>query len=73
MGGVMMIVPCCLFSQKTIPDGTAGEFWRITPTVNWYLTEFLRFGLSYGYGILDRFNLKGATQFFQSRIAFTLR
>jgi phosphate-selective porin OprO/OprP len=28
--------------------------------------------LAYGYGVLDRFNLKGATQFFQARIQLTL-
>jgi phosphate-selective porin OprO/OprP len=50
-----------------------GRFWRITPTVNWYPTEYLRFEVSYGYGMLDRFNMKGATQFLQGRIAFTLR
>jgi phosphate-selective porin OprO and OprP len=47
---------------------TGGKFWKITPMVNWYLSNFLRFELAYGYGILNRFDLKGATHFFQSRI-----
>lgn len=49
-----------------------GKFWRITPMVNWYLNKDIRFELAYGYGVLDRYDLKGATQFFQSRISFTL-
>ncbi|NEU09579.1 porin [Flavihumibacter sp. R14] len=63
------------YSIFNMNDGLvqAGKFWRVTPTVNWYLADFLRFELSYGYGVLDRFNLKGATHFLQSRIAFTIR
>ena len=49
-----------------------GNFWRITPMINWYLSPELRFELGYGYGILDRFGVKGATQFFQSRIQITI-
>jgi len=26
----------------------------------------------YGYGVLDRFGIKGGTHFFQSRIQFTI-
>ncbi len=36
-----------------------GKFWRITPMVNWYLSKDVRFELAYGYGVLDRFSLKG--------------
>jgi phosphate-selective porin OprO/OprP len=49
-----------------------GKFWRITPMLNWYLSPELRFEMAYGYGVLDRFGLKGATQFFQSRIQITI-
>ena len=45
-----------------------GKLWKITPMVNWYLTRYLRLEICYGYGVLDRFNMKGATHFFQSRI-----
>jgi phosphate-selective porin OprO/OprP len=47
-----------------------GKFWRFTPQVNWYLSDNLRLEFNYGYGHLDRFNLAGNTQFFQSRIQF---
>ena len=45
-----------------------GRFWRVTPMVNWHLSDNVRLELAYGYGQLDRFDLKGGTQFFQSRI-----
>jgi phosphate-selective porin OprO and OprP len=58
------------FSYSDLDDAaiTGGTFWRITPMVNWYLTDWTRLEFVYGYGVLDRFALKGATQFFQSRI-----
>ncbi len=49
-----------------------GKFWRFTPMLNWYLSPELRFELAYGYGVLDRFGVKGVTQFFQSRIQITI-
>jgi phosphate-selective porin OprO/OprP len=45
-----------------------GRFWRFTPMVNWHLSDNLRLEVAYGYGTLDRFDLRGKTQFFQSRI-----
>lgn len=45
-----------------------GEFARATPGVNWHLSDNVRLELEYGYAHLNRFNLKGNTQFFQSRI-----
>jgi phosphate-selective porin OprO and OprP len=47
-----------------------GRFWRFTPMVNWYLSDHLRLELAYGIGQLDRFELLGTTQFFQSRLQF---
>lgn len=65
-----------LFRASTLDlDGgtlAGGKFWRITPMVNWYLSKDVRLELAYGYGVLDRFNLKGTTQFFQARIQLTL-
>jgi phosphate-selective porin OprO/OprP len=49
-----------------------GRFWRLTPMVNWYLSDQLRLEFAYGYGVLDRFTLAGATQFFQSRLQIQL-
>jgi phosphate-selective porin OprO/OprP len=49
-----------------------GAFWKVTSTLNWYLSPLIRLELVYGYGVLDRFNLKGATQFFQTRFQFQL-
>jgi phosphate-selective porin OprO/OprP len=47
-----------------------GRFARFTPMVNWYLSDSVRLEFAYGYGHLDRFDLKGNTQFFQSRVQF---
>lgn len=62
------------FSTLDLDSGTlnGGKFWRITPMINWYLSENVRFELAYGYGVLDRFNKTGATHFFQSRIQLML-
>jgi phosphate-selective porin OprO/OprP len=49
-----------------------GKFWRFTPMVNWHLSDHLRLEFAYGYGELDRFDLKGATHFFQTRLQMTL-
>jgi phosphate-selective porin OprO/OprP len=49
-----------------------GKYWRITPMANWYLSPIVRLEFAYGYGTLDRYNLEGATQFFQTRIQFAV-
>jgi phosphate-selective porin OprO and OprP len=58
------------FSYSDLNDGTlnGGTFWRLTPMANWHLSDFLRLELIYGVGELDRFDLEGTTQFFQSRL-----
>lgn len=62
------------FSTLDLTTGSikGGKFWRVTPMVNWYLNKDIRLELAYGYGVLDRFELKGTTHFFQTRIQFTL-
>jgi len=50
---------------------SGGRFWRVTPMVNWHLSDNLRLELAYGYGELNRFDLTGGTQFFQSRLQLT--
>ncbi|HEY6506317.1 MAG TPA: porin, partial [Chitinophagaceae bacterium] len=62
------------YSTLDLEDGSihGGKFWRITPMINWYMTKFMRMEFVYGYGVLDRFNLKGAVQIFQTRLQFTL-
>lgn len=61
-------------SAYNLNGGTlqGGQFWRITPMLNWYLSKEIRLEVAYGYGVLDRFQLNGATQFFQSRILIAL-
>ena len=57
-------------SYIDLTDGTleGGKFWRLTPTINWYFNRFARLEAAYGYGVLDRFDLKGTTHFFQTRL-----
>lgn len=45
-----------------------GRFWRLTSMVNWYLSDHVRLEMTYGYGTLDRFELRGNTHFFQTRL-----
>jgi phosphate-selective porin OprO and OprP len=56
-------------NSHTIQGGT---FWRITPGLNWYLTDNVRLELEYGLGCLNRFDLTGYTQFVQMRIQLQL-
>ena len=61
-------------SYIDLDDGpiSGGRFWRATPMVNWYLSDQLRLEFAYGYGVLNRFNVRGATHFFQSRLQVQL-
>lgn len=47
---------------------SGGKFWRITPTVNWYLNDQARLELAYGFGGLTRFGGYSTTEFFQARM-----
>jgi phosphate-selective porin OprO/OprP len=49
-----------------------GKFWRITPMLNWHVTDNVRFEFAYGFGQLYRFNLIGNTHFFQGRVQLQL-
>ena len=49
-----------------------GKFWRITPMVNWFLSDHVRLEANYGYGTLDRFERRGNTHFFQTRLQLQL-
>jgi len=62
------------YSNTDLNGGTirGGKFWRFTPGVNWYLSKSVRLSIEYGYGQLQRFNLNGRTQFFQSRLQLQL-
>ncbi len=62
------------FSSLDLDDGSiqGGKFWRITPMLNWYMSRVVRMEFIYGYGVLERYNLKGGIQLFQTRIQFTI-
>jgi phosphate-selective porin OprO/OprP len=73
-GGMGQIEFMLRYTQLDLNSGSVqgGKFWRITPMINWYLASNIRFELAYGYGILDQYGVRGATQFFQSRIQLLL-
>jgi phosphate-selective porin OprO/OprP len=48
-----------------------GTFQRITPMVNWHMSDNVRLEAAYGYSVLNREGLVGHTQYFQTRIQLT--
>ncbi len=62
------------YSYSDMDSGTihGGKFWRITPMLNWYLSDNVRLEFVYGYSQLDRFGLTGYTQYFQTRLQVLL-
>jgi phosphate-selective porin OprO/OprP len=49
-----------------------GTFARVTPMINWHLSDNVRVELEYGYGLLNRFGLLGGIHFFQTRLQLSL-
>lgn len=70
LGGVEAVLN---LTYNDFDDGSfqGGKFWRLTPMVNWHLADFLNLKFVYGYGVLDRFGVKGETQFLQTRFQFS--
>ena len=60
------------YSDLTNQPLEGGIFRRLTPMVNWHLTDNVRLELTYGYGTLARFGVVGRTHFFQSRLQMQL-
>ena len=73
-GGLGEIEAVVFASTLNLNDGNikGGQMWRITPMINWYPAQFIRFELIYGYGVLDRYDVKGKVQFFETRLQFTV-
>lgn len=70
-GGWQLLLTGTIFNTN---DGLkpGGEFWKVTSVVSWFLSYNFTMKFTYGYGVLDRFHLEGATQFFQTRLQFQL-
>jgi len=62
------------YSYSNLNSGPVqgGVFWRVTPMLNWHLSDNLRLEWAYGVGRLNRFGLRGTTQFTQARLQFEL-
>jgi phosphate-selective porin OprO and OprP len=73
-GGPGAVEASLNLSYIDLDGGTlrGGKFWRLTPALKWHLMDYMRIELAYGYGVLDRFDLKGTTHFFQARLLTAL-
>ncbi len=73
-GGLGEIEAVVFASTLNLNDGNikGGQMTRITPMINWYPAQFIRMEFIYGYGILDRYDVKGKIQFFETRLQFTV-
>ncbi|MFL5607059.1 MAG: porin [Gemmatimonadaceae bacterium] len=73
-GGPGAWAPMLKFSYSNLTNGPVqgGIFWRLTPMLNWYLTDNVRLEFAYGEGVLKRFGTTGETRFFQSRLQLRL-
>jgi phosphate-selective porin OprO and OprP len=49
-----------------------GSMWKLTGMLNWYPSNDYAIKFMYGYGVLDRFGIKGATQYFQARFQINI-
>ena len=49
-----------------------GSMWKATGMLNWYPSNDYAIKFMYGYGSLNRFGIKGITQYFQARFQINL-
>lgn len=73
-GGPGAWAPLLKFTYSNLTNGPVqgGIFWRVTPMLNWYLTDNVRLEFCYGQGVLNQSGVKGETRFFQSRLQLRL-
>jgi phosphate-selective porin OprO/OprP len=62
------------YTQENLTAGTleGGKFSRFSLGLSWYPNAHFRYVIDYGRGILEKSNLKGASDFWQFRIQFEL-
>jgi phosphate-selective porin OprO/OprP len=73
-GGPGAIELVVRYSQVDLNDAmiAGGRFWRITPMINWYMSDNVRVEAVYGFSRLNRMGLEGDTQYLQFRLQVTL-
>ncbi|HEX5000962.1 MAG TPA: porin [Bacteroidia bacterium] len=69
-GGKGAIEALMRFTNLDLEDRLVkgGDMWRITPALNWYMSNNIKVSFQYGFTVLNRFDLKGETNIFQSRV-----
>jgi phosphate-selective porin OprO/OprP len=62
------------YSYVDLDSGSieGGKFQRITPMVNWHLSDNARMEFVYGYSLLQRDGIDGNTQYLQARLQLSL-
>ncbi|MFL5508408.1 MAG: porin, partial [Gemmatimonadaceae bacterium] len=73
-GGPGALEAVLRYSYSDLDDASVNgvKLWRITPMINWHMSDEMRLALVYGYGKLDRFDTKGTMHFFQTRLQLYL-
>ena len=66
--GAWEVVFRVTYTDLTDAGVEGGTLWRVTPMINWHLTDNVRIELAYGETWLDRFGLEGHTRLLHSRI-----
>jgi len=46
--------------------------WKLTSMLNWYPSNDYAIKFMYGYGELNRFGIKGVTQYFQAMVQINI-
>ena len=73
--------PILIAQGKVRVRGSSGQMLRLPTLLKpgyalypqiWYLSDYVRLEIAYGYGSLNRFNTVGKTHFFQTRIQLQL-
>jgi phosphate-selective porin OprO/OprP len=73
-GGGGAVEAVLRYSYIDLEDGPVrgGTFWRVSPIVNWHMSDNVCVEAAFGVGTLDRFDVKGTTQFFSTRLQLAL-
>ena len=73
-GGIGAWEAVLRYSYADLDSGPiqGGTFWRITPVLNWHMSDNVRLEFVSGYGMLDRFGERGGTTFIQTRLQLQL-
>lgn len=70
--GALELVLRLSYVDMDSQDIDGGVFRRITPMLNWHLSDNMRLEFVYGYSVLDKLDKTGTTQYLQTRLQLSL-